>query len=74
MRILARIGPGGGGEGPIRTKILIKYVDFGLAEIADPPPPGGEENKILAKKTKYYTRKQNIKWVNKIFRIFCLPG
>ena len=41
-------GPGrmeaGGGdvEGPmIRTKILVKYVDFGLAEIADPPPPGG---------------------------------
>ena len=68
-------------EGPIRTKILVKYVDFGLAEIADPPPPGGggkqniiQENKILVRKTKYYARKQNINWVNKIFRIFCLPG
>ena len=40
-------------EGPIRTKILVKYVDLGLAEIADPPPPGGEVNKILSRKTKY---------------------
>ena len=54
-RLLARIGPGGGVEGPIRTKILVKYVDFGLAEIADPSPPRGggkqnisQENKILA--------------------------
>ena len=50
-RMLARIGPGGGVEGPIRTKFLVKYLDFGLAEIADPPHPGGEVNKILARKT-----------------------
>ena len=25
--------------GPIRTRILVKYVDFGLAEIADPGSP-----------------------------------
>ena len=57
--ILARIGPGGEVKGPIRTKILVKYVDFGLAEIADPPPPGGQVNKILS-------RKQNITQENKI--------
>ena len=47
--------------GPILTRILVKYVDFGLAEIPDPGsalPPGGE-NKILS-------RKQNVSQDHKI--------
>ena len=62
----------GGGADPDQDPHKIR--GFWLGRDRRSAPPGGEENKILAKKTEYYTRKQNIKWVNKIFRIFCLSG